>query len=89
VLFALHGSFCKSFHQVGLSLFASIVLAGLGQSICNSLVSTHEGLVKWKYPEMSSVDFLFEVTFFLTISFTWFSHSGDDSFDIGDFVMPA
>lgn len=22
---------------------------------------THEGLLKWKYPEMNSVDFLFEV----------------------------
>ncbi|XP_049378594.1 mRNA-capping enzyme subunit alpha-like [Solanum stenotomum] len=24
---------------------------------------THEGLLKWKYPEMNSVDFLFEVAF--------------------------
>jgi hypothetical protein len=23
---------------------------------------THEGLLKWKYPEMNSVDFLFEVS---------------------------
>jgi mRNA-capping enzyme len=22
---------------------------------------THEGLLKWKYPEMNSVDFLFEI----------------------------
>lgn len=27
---------------------------------------THEGLLKWKYPEMNSVDFLFEVS----VSFT-------------------
>lgn len=24
---------------------------------------THQGLLKWKYPEMNSVDFLFEVMF--------------------------
>ncbi|MCD7456513.1 hypothetical protein HAX54_031951 [Datura stramonium] len=26
---------------------------------------THEGLLKWKYPEMNSVDFLFEVVTFV------------------------
>lgn len=25
---------------------------------------THEGLLKWKFPEMNSVDFLFEVVFY-------------------------
>ncbi|KAK4798901.1 hypothetical protein SAY86_024266 [Trapa natans] len=31
---------------------------------------THEGLLKWKYPEMNSVDFLFEVIYHLVISLT-------------------
>lgn len=29
---------------------------------------THEGLLKWKYPEMNSVDFLFEVVFHKVIT---------------------
>lgn len=28
---------------------------------------THEGLLKWKYPEMNSVDFLFEVGLLATL----------------------
>ncbi|AQK49449.1 mRNA capping enzyme family protein [Zea mays] len=31
---------------------------------------THEGLLKWKYPEMNSVDFLFEVMRSITDNIT-------------------